>query len=508
MLLGREAVRGAGGEIRAIEASSGKALEPVFRGAQPGDLETACRLADEAFDIYRETDLETRARFLEAIAVNLEAVAGPLVDRGLLETGLPRARLEGELVRTTNQLRLFAAVVRKSDFLDLRIDPAMPDRKPAARPDLRLRNIPLGPVAVFGASNFPLAFSVAGGDTASALAAGCPVIAKAHNAHPGMSELAGRAIQQAVTALKLPPGVFSLLFDADLAIGQALVAHPAIKAAAFTGSRRGGLALAEIAAARPEPIPFHAEMSSINPVILLPGALRARGREIASAFVSAMTLGAGQFCTKPGLVFAPEGEPLDVFMRSACLALEDVLPATMLTPSLLHNFSAGVDALAHRPGVNAIARGRAGSDHHARAALFETSSDAFRSDQTLQTEVFGAATLVVRCPDIGTMRDLIARLEGQLTISLHADLSDYADAHALLPILERKAGRIVFNGFGTGVEVAHAMVHGGPFPATSDGRFTAVGSLAIRRFLRPVCYQDVPLILQPAAFQKIPLAPA
>lgn len=502
MLIGREAVRGAGGEIRAIEASTGKVLEPVFGGAQPGDLETACRLAEEAFDVYRETDLETRALFLETIALNLEAASTLLVERGVLETGLPRARLEGELARTANQLRLFASVVRKADFLDIRIDPAMPDRKPAARPDLRLRKIPLGPVAVFGASNFPLAFSVAGGDTASALAAGCPVIAKAHNAHPGLSELAGRAIQQAAAAAKLPPGVFSLLFDADIAIGQALVAHPAIKAVAFTGSRRGGLALAAIAEARPEPIPFHAEMSSTNPVILLPGALRARGRDIASAFVSAMTLGAGQFCTNPGLIFAADDEALGAFMQGASSALEAAPAATMLTRSILQNFRAGVDALANRPGVKAAAWGLAGGNGNARAVLFEASSDTFRSDQTLQAEIFGAASLVVRCPDVGTIRDLISSMEGQLTVSLHADPADYADARMLLPVLERKAGRIVFNGFGTGVEVAHAMVHGGPFPATSDSRFTAVGSLAIERFLRPVCYQDLPTILQPAGVRE------
>ncbi|MFT3723354.1 MAG: aldehyde dehydrogenase (NADP(+)) [Hyphomonadaceae bacterium] len=500
MLIGGQSIRGMGGEIRAVEARTGNKLEPSFGGACSDDLERACRLAEDAFDAFRETELETRARFLEEIALNLEGSVVQIVERGILETGLPRARLEGELARTANQLRLFATVVREREFLDVRVNASIADRKPSPRPDLRLRNIPLGPVAVFGASNFPLAFSVAGGDTASALAAGCPVVVKAHNAHPGLSELAGRAIQQAVANLRLPPGVFSLLFDADVAIGQALVAHPVIKAVGFTGSRRGGIALAAIAQARPEPIPFHAEMSSINPVILLPGALRERGHEIALAFVSAMTLGAGQFCTNPGLVFAVDDENLGTFVQAAGLAVEAVLPATMLTRRILRNFRAGVDELARRPGVEAIAQGLTGGDDQGRAALFETSSATFKADQSLQAEVFGAATLIVRCPDIATIRDLLMSMEGQLTISLHADQHDFSDVRALLPVLEAKAGRIIFNGFGTGVEVAHAMVHGGPFPATSDSRFTAVGSLSVRRFLRPICYQDFPPILQPATF--------
>lgn len=503
MLLGGEAVRGRGGEIRGVEAATGKLLEPAFGGAQPEDVERACRLAEEAFDAYRETDLETRARLLETIAANLESSNAAIVERGLLESGLPRGRLEGELARTANQLRLFAAVVRDGSFLDVRVDHAQPDRKPAPRPDLRLRNIPLGPVAVFGASNFPLAFSVAGGDTASALAAGCPVVAKAHNAHPGLSELAGRAIQQALANLNLPAGAFSLLYDADVAIGQALTAHPAIKAIGFTGSRRGGLALMAIAQGRPEPIPFYGEMSSINPVILLPGALRARGAAIATAFVSAMTLGAGQFCTNPGLVLALDEGSLDDFLQTAGSTVASAPAATMLTQGILQNFRAGVDQLLQHPGVNALAQGLPGEDRQGQAALFATSSDTFQADRALHAEVFGASSVVVRCPDVETMRALLSGMEGQLTVSVHADESDHSIARALLPILERKAGRIVFNGFGTGVEVAHAMVHGGPYPATSDSRFTAVGSLAIRRFLRPVCYQDLPLALQPASFPRI-----
>ncbi|WP_308238162.1 aldehyde dehydrogenase family protein [Phenylobacterium sp. J367] len=317
MLIGARAVRGQGGEIRGVEAATGAALDPPFAGATPADVDAACRLADAAFDTYRETPPEVRARFLDAIADNLQAVGAEIVERAMAESGLPRPRLEGELGRTMGQLRMFAAVVRDGHYLDARIDPAMPDRKPMPRVDLRLRNVALGPVAVFGASNFPLAFSVAGGDTASALAAGCPVVAKAHNAHPGTSELAGRAVQKAVADAGLPEGVFSLLFDADIAVGQALVAHPAIKAVGFTGSRRGGLALLKIAQDREEPIPVYAEMSAINPVVLMPAALDARATEIGRAYVGALTLGAGQFCTNPGIVIGVEGPGLDTFLAAA-----------------------------------------------------------------------------------------------------------------------------------------------------------------------------------------------
>jgi NADP-dependent aldehyde dehydrogenase len=499
MLVGGASVRGLGASVQGVEAATGRTLDPVFGGASREQLERACALAADAFDIYRETILEARAAFLETIADNLQAIAGAIVERGLLECGLPRGRLEGELGRTMNQLRMFAAVVRDGGFLDLRIDPALPDRKPAPRPDLRLRNVALGPVAVFGASNFPLAFSVAGGDTASALAAGCPVIVKGHNAHPGTSELAGRAVQQAVTALGLPPGVFALVFGSGIEIGQALVAHPAIKAVGFTGSRSGGLALVGVAQARAKPIPVYAEMSSVNPVVLLPAALAARGAQIGAAFVSALTLGAGQFCTNPGVVLAVDGPGLDTFLSAAAAALAAAPAATMLTPGIFESYCGGVATLSTHAAVETLAVGAAGEALQGRAGLFSTTADAFGRDSALQAEVFGAASLVVRCPDVARVRELIEVMEGQLTIAIHADAADHAAVRTLLPACERKAGRIVFNGFGTGVEVAHAMVHGGPYPATSDNRFTSVGSLAIRRFLRPVCYQDMPAELLPAS---------
>jgi 2,5-dioxopentanoate dehydrogenase len=501
LLIGAAAVRGSNGEIRGVEAATGAAMEPAFGGASAADLEKAAALAEAAFDAYRETSLEDRAKFLETIAQNILDLGDDLIVRAMAETGLPRGRLEGERGRTVGQLRLFAGVVRDGGFLDVRIDKALPDRAPAPRPDLRLRNIAVGPVAVFGASNFPLAFSVAGGDTASALAAGCPVIVKAHSAHPGTSELVGLAVQKAVADCGLPEGVFSLLFDSGRDVGQGLVADARIKAVGFTGSRGGGTALMKIAAARAEPIPVYAEMSSINPVILFPNALAARGDAIGKAFVGSLTLGAGQFCTNPGLILAVDGAGLDAFVNAAAEALTSAAAQTMLTPGIHKSYCAGVEALSKHAEVTTVARGLAGETHQGQAALFSTTGAAFLANHDLQEEVFGSSSLVVRCKDEAELRKVLAALEGQLTAAIHIDAADHDAARALLPILERKVGRILVNGFGTGVEVSHAMVHGGPFPATSDPRTTSVGSLAIARFLRPVSYQDIPADLLPAALK-------
>ncbi len=495
-LIGAEARRGTEAAFRAVEAATGRALEPDFPGADRSDLDRACALAEAAFDTFRETDPEARAGFLEAIAANILDIGDDLVTRCMAETGLPRPRIEGERARTVGQLRLFAGVVREGSYVEARIDPALPDRKPLPRPDLRLRRIAVGPVAVFGASNFPLAFSVAGGDTASALAAGCPVVVKAHPAHPGTSELVGRAIQKAVAACGLPEGTFSLLFDAGQSIGQGLVADPRIAAVGFTGSRRGGTALMAIAAGRPSPIPVYAEMSSINPVLLFPGALAARGAAIGKAFAASLTLGAGQFCTNPGLILALPGPGLDAFLEAAGAALRESPAATMLTPGIQRAYR---EAVAR--GAGHAAEGAEGGATQGRATLFAADSDVFLADPELQEEMFGASGLVVRCADFAAMRAVLERLEGQLTASLHLAPEDHAAARDLLPLLERRVGRILVDGFGTGVEVAHAMVHGGPYPATSDGRTTSVGSLAIDRFLRPVSYQDVPDALLPAALQ-------
>jgi NADP-dependent aldehyde dehydrogenase len=323
------------------------------------------------------------------------------------------------------------------------------------------------------------------------------VVAKAHPAHPGTSELAGRAIRDAVAASGLPEGVFSLIFDSGYEIGQALVADPRIKAVGFTGSRRGGTALMKIAADRPEPIPVYAEMSSINPVLLFEGALAERGPQIATAFVNSLMMGAGQFCTSPGLLLAIEGDGLDRFTHAAAEALTEAAPGTMLTPGIHQAYCAGVEALARHPEVETVARGKAGHNFQGQAGLFSTSAEAFMADEHLREEIFGSSSLVVRCPDEGTLGEVLESLEGQLTASIHIAEADHPTARRLLPVLERKVGRILVNGFGTGVEVSHAMVHGGPYPATSDGRSTSVGTMAIDRFLRPVCYQDLPDALLP-----------
>ena len=501
LLIGGHAVAGAGPNFNGIDAASGSPLEPAFRAATKADVERACTLAAEAFPTFRDTTPDTRARFLEAIAQNILDIGDALIVRAMAESGLPRARLEGERGRTAGQLRMFAGVLRDGSFLPVRIDPAQPERKPLPRVELRLRMIGVGPVAVFGASNFPLAFSVAGGDTAAALAAGCPVIAKAHPAHPGTSELVGRAVQKAVADCGLPAGTFALLSEGGTEIGQALVADPRVAAVGFTGSRAGGMALMKIAAARPMPIPVYAEMSSINPVILFPGALAARGAEIGKSFVASLTLGAGQFCTNPGLLLATEGPELDGFVTSATAALTEAAAATMLTPGIGKAYGKGVAALAGHAAVETLARGRTGEALQGQAALFSTTGAAFLKHPELAEEVFGASGLLVRCRDAAELRAVVESLEGQLTAALHMAEADYPAARALLPLLETKVGRILVNGFGTGVEVGHAMVHGGPFPATSDGRSTSVGSLAIDRFLRPVSYQDMPETLLPEALK-------
>ncbi|TBW55702.1 aldehyde dehydrogenase (NADP(+)) [Marinobacter halodurans] len=502
MLIGARAVKGTNGPIQAINPATNEALEPVFAGGTEADVGSAAELAWKAFAGYRETAPEVRARFLEACADAIQALGDELIERAVAESGLPRARIEGERGRTMGQLRLFAQVVRAGNYLDARIDPAMPDRQPVPRADLRMRNIALGPVAVFGASNFPLAFSVAGGDTASALAAGCPVIVKAHSAHPGTSELVGRAIQKAVADCGLHEGVFSLLFGAGNGVGQALVAHPRIKAVGFTGSRAGGTALVNIAANRPEPIPVYAEMSSINPVFLMPEAMKARGDAIAEGFVGSLLMGAGQFCTNPGLVFAVEGDDLDRFLEVAGSKLSETGTQTMLTPGIHDAYNRGVDQLEGNSRVREVSRGQ-GSDqpNQCQAGLFVTTADDFIADESLSAEVFGSSSLVVTCKSVDDFARVAEHLEGQLTATLQLDEGDHQAARNLLPVLETKAGRILCNGYPTGVEVCHSMVHGGPYPATSDSRTTSVGSAAILRFIRPVCYQDLPQALMPDALK-------
>ena len=474
--------------FQAFDPAHGEALMPTFSAAGAAELEAACALADAAFDSYRSLPPQRRAEFLEAIAGQVLAQGEDLLKRAHLETALPLARLTGERARTVGQLRLFAEELRAGEWLGLRVDPALPQRPTAPRPDIRLREIPVGPVAVFGASNFPLAFSVAGGDSAAALAAGCPIVVKGHPAHPGTSEYVARAIVAAATETGMPDGVFSLLNGPDTALGAALVTDARIRAVAFTGSRAGGLALMKVAAERPEPIPVYAEMSSINPVVLLPAALAGRGASLAREFVASLTLGVGQFCTNPGLVLALEGEGLRSFIEAAGTALEAVSPAVMLTEGIQRNYVRGIERMS-AAGGELVAQGGAGAHTCARAALFSVEAASLAHRPMLAEETFGPASLIVRCRTLAELRGTLERLEGQLTATLQMDAADQPLAQELLATLERKAGRVIVNSWPTGVEVCHAMVHGGPFPATADGRSTSVGTLAIERFLRPVCYQ-------------------
>jgi alpha-ketoglutaric semialdehyde dehydrogenase len=463
------------------------AATSIIAGAdseQP-DVAAATTAAAEAFAVYRATSPAERSAFLEAVAAEIEADRDAIIAEAVRESGLPEARITGEVGRTTGQLRMFAGVVAQGDHLGVRIDPALPDRTPLPRADIRQRMVPLGPVAVFGASNFPLAFSTAGGDTASALAAGCPVVVKGHPAHPVTGTLVARAITRAVERSGLPAGTFSFVLG-GIETGQELVVDPRITAVGFTGSRGGGLALVRAAAEREVPIPVYAEMSSINPVVVLPGALASNDTTaFAQAYVGSLTLGSGQFCTNPGLLFLPAGEQGDAFLAAAGEAVAAASGQTMLTPGIAEAYRAGT----------------AGSDAGDLAPapqVVETSA----LEHPVTDEVFGASGVVVRYADVADLLPRLEGLEGQLTATVHADAdsdADRADAAALLPVLELKAGRILFNGWPTGVEVGHAMVHGGPFPATSDARTTSVGSLAVERFQRPVAYQDVPPALLPDA---------
>jgi NADP-dependent aldehyde dehydrogenase len=501
MLIGRQAVRGDEKPLRAFNPATGSDIaEPVFGSGTIVNVQQACELAAKAFDPYRQLPVAVRAEFLERIADGITALGEALIQRAHEESGLPKARLEGERGRTTGQLKLFAEVVRAGQWLAATLDSPLPERKPLPRADLRMQKIPLGPVAVFGASNFPLAFSVAGGDTAAALAAGCPVVVKAHRAHLGTSEMVGRVIQRVAQEMDLPEGVFSMIVGAGSSVGEALVAHPAIKAVGFTGSRAGGTSLMRVAAARHEPIPVYAEMSSINPVFLLPGALKARAEVIARGFVDSLVLGAGQFCTNPGLAIAVDSDALKDFVATASAALAAKPAQTMLTAGIHAAYEDGEGRLAGTKGVEAVAHGTVPTGPtQARAALFVTDAQTFLSTPVLEDEVFGPVSTIVRCRDEQELLEVAEHFAGQLTATLQMRSDDLPAARKLVPVLERKAGRILINGFPTGVEVSHAMVHGGPFPATSDSRVTSVGTTSIERFLRPVCYQDFPAELLPEA---------
>ncbi|SHJ06619.1 aldehyde dehydrogenase (NADP(+)) [Wenxinia saemankumensis] len=459
----------------------------------------ACEAAEAAFPAYGATSREERAKFLETIADEIEARAEAITETGSRESGLPEARLQGERGRTTGQFRLFAEHIRKGDYLDRRHDAALPDRAPLPRPDLKMIQRPIGPVAVFGASNFPLAFSVGGGDTAAALAAGCPVVVKGHSAHPGTGELVGDAITAAVKKCGLPAGTFSLIQGGDRKVGAALVQHPLIKAVGFTGSLAGGRALFDLCAQRPEPIPFFGELGSVNPMFVLPEATKARGAEIGKGWAGSLTMGAGQFCTNPGIAIVARGSEGDAFVSAATEALKEVGPQTMLTDGIASAYKDGKARFDSRNSANPLLTNE-DEGRNASPNLYETDVDAYLQDHALGEEVFGPLGLVVRVGGPDDMARLAEGMDGQLTTTLHMDDGDTDLARRLLPLLERKAGRILVNGFPTGVEVADAMVHGGPYPASTNFGATSVGTLSIRRFLRPVCYQNLPDALLPEAF--------
>lgn len=456
----------------------------------------ACEAAEEAFWSYGYSSREERAAFLNTIADEIEARAEAITAIGTSETGLPAARLQGERGRTVGQLRLFASHILKGDYLDRRHDAALPDRQPLPRPDLKLVERPIGPVAVFGASNFPLAFSTAGGDTAAALAAGCPVVVKGHSAHPGTGEIVAEAVLAAIRKCGGHPGTFSLIQGGRRDVGQTLVQHPLIRAVGFTGSLAGGRALFDLCAARPDPIPFFGELGSVNPMFLLPEALATRGAAIAQGWAGSLTQGAGQFCTNPGIAVLIDGPSADAFVAAARAAVEQVGPQTMLTDGIAAAYRQGQERIGGAPGVDAVletvSEGRCASPN-----LYETTGAKWLASHALGEEVFGPLGLIVRVRDAGEMQEIARALEGQLTVTLHLDAGDSALGQWLMPVLERKAGRVLANGFPTGVEVADAMVHGGPYPASTNFGATSVGTLSIRRFLRPVCYQNLPEALLP-----------
>jgi len=488
----------------AVNPATGAELEPKYFAATPQDVETAAQLAAKAFKQYRSWTPKQRAALLRRIADFFEAGASAIIERANQETALAVPRLQGETARTCGQLRLFATLLEAEWWQDARIDHGDPARKPVPKPDVRSMLIALGPVAVFSSSNFPLAFSVAGGDTASALAAGCPVIVKPHQGHPGTSELVGLVITQAARECSAPDGIFSMLYGPGREVGVALVKHPLVKAVGFTGSRAGGRALMDAAAARPEPIPVYAEMGSINPVFFLPRALEASPETLAAGLHASVTLGVGQFCTNPGLVFVEAGPAAEKFLQKLEALIAGTPAGTMLTASICSEYYAGLEKFSHVPGVRRAgepsARANA-SGASARTALFVTDADTFLKQPSLMDEVFGPSTLVVRCRSHAEMVTAAGHLDGQLTATVHGAPEDLAANSDLLAILETKVGRLLCNGFPTGVEVCHAMMHGGPYPATADGRSTSVGTRAITRFLRPICYQNFPEAALPDALK-------
>lgn len=487
--------RGATGgkTFRASHRTAGALIEPDFHSSDLSDVELACTLAHDAFAPYRKLSGSDRGEFLTEIACSMDRVREEIVERYVIETGLPEARANNEFNRTIGQVRLFAHVAEDGSWADPRIETALPERQPLPKPDMRSLWIPLGPVAVFGASNFPLAYSVMGGDSASALAAGCPIVVKAHPAHPGVSELVANCVIEAAAATGMPEGVFSMLYDSGFEVGQALVADRHIKGVGFTGSQRGGLALWRLAMARKEPIPVYAEMGSVNPSVILPGKL-ADAEAMAKMMHGSLTMGMGQFCTKPGLIVTV-GDAA-AFIKHLEFLFENTPFGTMLTDGIEEAYNEGVRSRASAKKSQATVGGSPKS-----ATLFTCDAATFMAHPELGEEIFGPAAIVVTCPSESTARKLISGIEGQLTGSIHGTGADLETAGQLFDALEQRVGRLLVNQVPTGLEVCTATVHGGPFPATTEPRSTSVGTMAILRWARPMCYQNVPQSLLPRALR-------
>jgi 2,5-dioxopentanoate dehydrogenase len=465
------------------------------------DISQIMQNAANAFGIYQKTSPEARAVFLESIAGNIESLGDTLIAKASEETNLPAARLTGERGRTTMQLRMFAQMLREGSWVEAAIDTAVPDKTPP-RPDTRKMLIPMGPVVVFGASNFPFAYSTAGGDTASALAAGCPVVVKAHPAHLQTSAMVAEAIANAIAFCGMPAHTFQHVTDSSFEAGKALVQDEHTTAVGFTGSYTGGKALYDYAAARKNPIPVFSEMGSINPVLFFPDTLDNNAETLAKQYAGSITLGMGQFCTNPGLLIAIMGNGLDLFLQSLAKEMEAVVPAKMLHTGIHKAYFEKMQAALNEKGVKLLSRSAAlPGEMEALPSVATIEGHIFLQNPLLHEEVFGPYSLMVICKDMEELKAVWRSLAGQLSTTLMGTDKDFTDHHSLIDIAPSIAGRIVFNGVPTGVEVCSSMVHGGPFPASTDSRFTAVGTQAVKRWVRPVCYQNCPQILLPDALK-------
>ncbi|KIA97057.1 MULTISPECIES: aldehyde dehydrogenase (NADP(+)) [unclassified Flavobacterium] len=501
-----------GSKLKADGTKTYKTINPqlnienpwTFTEATPEEIDEAVALANDAFKVYRNCPAQKKADFLNAIAEEILALGDELLEVYCTESGFPKGRAEGERGRTIFQLRSFANMLAEGSWVEATIDTAIPDRQPLPKDDLRKMLVPLGPVVVFGSSNFPFAFSTAGGDTASALAAGCPVIVKSHSMHIGTGEMVASAVIKAAKKHNMPEGIFSNLIGSGVTLGATLVKHPLVKAVGFTGSINGGRALFNLASQRPEPIPVFAEMGSINPVVILPEALEKNSNKWATAYANSITLGTGQFCTNPGLLLGIKGEKLNQFMEQLAEEIEKIAPSCMLHPSIKDDFNNGREKIKSQNGVSTIAEYKGEiSPNYAPQTILTVNGKTFLENATLSHEVFGPFSIVVQCENDEELERIINKLDGQLTGTILAEPKEIANSNTIIDALQSRVGRLIFNGVPTGVEVCASMIHGGPYPASSDSRFTAVGIHAVKRWVRPFSYQNWPDELLPSALQNL-----